>query len=377
MQKRKISFFIPDFSGGGAEKMLVRLANQFSLRKWTVEMVVLNDRGPNRESVNSSISIVNLNCQRAIFSVPKIARYMMASKPDLILTTLDHISLIALISRCLTSWKGIVLVRVANPIGEKLRSLSFFPRIVMGMLMKVFFPMADGIVGISEGITQDCKNRYSRNSEYVYTVHNPAGVELCSAQSSFEEREPFRIIDRMLGRELKLVTVGRLEYQKDHKTLLNAVFELKDRFKCKLYILGEGSLHCELVERVRRLGIEEDVVFMGYVPDPHRVVSECDLFVLSSRFEGFGNVIVEALANGVPVVATDCDFGPREILNSSSYGELTPVGDSNALAGAIERSLTQEYDPQQLLSRAKDFTVEKKALEYENICLRVLNEHEK
>jgi glycosyltransferase involved in cell wall biosynthesis len=132
-----------------------------------------------------------------------------------------------------------------------------------------------------------------------------------------------------------IITVGRLVYQKDHDTLLRAFALARSRLDASLVLVGQGPLQDELTTLARELGISDRVIFAGWQQNPFAWMANADLFVLSSRFEGFGNVVIEAMACGLPVVSTDCPSGPSEILANGDAGILVPVGDVHAMADAM------------------------------------------
>jgi glycosyltransferase involved in cell wall biosynthesis len=167
----------------------------------------------------------------------------------------------------------------------------------------------------------------------------------------------------------KLVAAGSFLPPKDFPTLLRAFAVLLKTRDARLLILGEGPLRGELEALAQALGIADKVFLPGFTLSPQDWIAQADLFVLSSRWEGFGNVIVEALAQGTPVVSTDCPSGPSEILCGGGLGILAPMGDPDALAAAIEAGLSKTWDRTMLKRRADDFTVPKAATEYLDLLL--------
>ena len=163
------------------------------------------------------------------------------------------------------------------------------------------------------------------------------------------------------GPHRKVLAVGTLKTIKDYATLLNAFARLRQRVDARLLILGEGECRVDLETQARQLGIASGVFMPGFVKDPSPYYQQADLHVLSSTGEGLGNVIVEALAAGTPVVSTDCLSGPREILSDGQFGRLVPVGDTVALARAMDDSLATLPDPAVLKARAQYFSIEKAA----------------
>jgi glycosyltransferase involved in cell wall biosynthesis len=158
--------------------------------------------------------------------------------------------------------------------------------------------------------------------------------------------------------------VGTLKAPKDHATLIRAFALLPESLSAKLIILGEGQLRGELEDLIRELGLQDKVHLPGFMIDPSPWFRSADLFVLSSLYEGFGNVIVEALECGVPVVSTDCPSGPAEILDHGRIGKLVPIRDQESLSRAMTASYFEEHDRRVLMDRAKDFSIERISVQY-------------
>jgi glycosyltransferase involved in cell wall biosynthesis len=152
-------------------------------------------------------------------------------------------------------------------------------------------------------------------------------------------------------------------------TLLDAFAVLRARRPVRLVVLGEGDLRRTLAKQIRRLGIEEDVAFPGFVDNPFRYMAAASLFVLSSRWEGLPGVLIQALACGCPVVSSDCPSGPREILADGRYGELAPVDDAPALADAMDRTLDRPRNSEALIERAEQYSIDRSVERYLSLLL--------
>ena len=161
-----------------------------------------------------------------------------------------------------------------------------------------------------------------------------------------------------------MIAVGALKPSKDYVTLFKAIKILKEDLKIKLLVLGDGPLYQDLFKLKNDLGLEDCIIMPGFEREPLPLMASADLLVLSSAFEGFGNVIVESFSVGTPVVSTDCPHGPNEIISNSSFGILAKVKDPVSIANAIKKSFSMSYNEESLKSRADDFSVELAAKKY-------------
>jgi glycosyltransferase involved in cell wall biosynthesis len=220
--------------------------------------------------------------------------------------------------------------------------------------MRFFFPGADGVVAVSQGAADDLARFAHLNRDDITVIYNPV-VGATKAFSSV----PQPPTGWWSGPHRRVLAVGTLKAIKDYATLLTAFAQLRQRADARLLILGEGHCRVALEAQARQLGIEDSVFMPGFVKEVSPYYQHADLHVLSSTGEGFGNVIVEALEAGTPVVSTDCPSGPREILCDGQFGRLVPVGDVTALALAMEESLLATHDRAALKARAQDFSIDK------------------
>ena len=191
--------------------------------------------------------------------------------------------------------------------------------------------------------------------ESVTVIYNPAARG--DDQVSSADLLPSADTEAWFARgATRIIAVGTLKPQKDFETLIRAFARLqRDRPTARLLILGEGPVRPDLERLAAEFEVSEDVFLPGFVRDPYPFYRAADLFVLSSRYEGFGNVIVEALENGLSVVSTDCESGPREILSGGQYGQLVDVGDVTGLADAMDAVLGSPSDPELQRARAREF----------------------
>jgi glycosyltransferase involved in cell wall biosynthesis len=228
-------------------------------------------------------------------------------------------------------------------------------------LFQKYYPRNDGYIAISEGVAEDLVDLLGVTRDKIRIVYNPVVTPELRSKMAVPLDHPWLGADRELP---VLLSIGRLEPQKDFPTLLRAHRAVCAQARCRLIILGEGHQREPLLQLARELGTAEFVQFPGYVANPFPYLCRADLFVLSSAWEGLGNVLIEALACGTPVVSTDCPSGPREILQDERYGQLVPVGDAAALGKAILTTLAAPLPAATLRQAVERFTVERCADHY-------------
>lgn len=318
-------------SYGGIEKRLATLANEFRRREFDVVLAMLRDsQVPYPHELEEGVVVRDLRTRSKRDGVAKIARFVRAEQPDVVITAKDHGAQAVLLSRILFRWKAPVFVTVDG----------VWSRVVKRPLQRRFvrwlYPRAEGIIAVSSSVRDDLCDAFGIPRERVRVIYNP--VTLQTTGDRDDTSPPHTWLDE--GSPLPVILgIGRLEVSKDFSTLLRAFARTTQDHPSRLIILGEGSQRPALEQLARELDIVESVGLPGQVSSVAPYLQRASLFVLSSRWEGFGMVIAEALAAGTPVVATDCPGGPAEILGNGEYGQLVPVGDVGALAEAMQRVL--------------------------------------
>jgi glycosyltransferase involved in cell wall biosynthesis len=226
------------------------------------------------------------------------------------------------------------------------------------VLMRYLYPRAAKIVAVSQGVANELVTILHLRSDQVHVIWNPIVSDRLIAASTAPVAHRW-FWDRSIP---IILSVGRLTEAKDFHTLIRALGRAMGIRKLRLIILGEGALRVSLETLISELCLSEYVDLHGFVDNPFAWMKKADLFVLSSRWEGFGNVLVEAMACGTPVVSTDCPGGPAEILEQGKWGRLVPVGDEEALAQAMLESL--EKARPSAIERAMEFSITRAADSY-------------
>lgn len=325
-----IALFIPSFTGGGAERVMVLLANGFAQRGLAVQLVVLSEKGPYRELLDPAVELIVLPGRRMAFAPLTLARYLRQHKPPVLLATLNYANVAAVFAKKLAGVSTRVWLKQANHLSTTLALSKGAKARLLSLLIGWAYRRADGVVAVSGNVAEDLMVNWGL--EHVSVIHNPA----YDPEHAVLAAQPVEYPASGWEAYPEIIAVGRLVPQKDYPTLLRAFREVvREKGQARLVILGEGALLPELKSQAKALGIEEYVWFAGFVENPFAYIKRASVFALCSVSEGFGNVLVEAMGLGVPVVSTNCSGGPAEILENGKWGQLVPIADVKALAQAL------------------------------------------
>ena len=358
-----LALYMADLTGGGAERMMINLARGFADRSVHVDLVLANAVGPYLREVPTSASVVDLASGGVLRSLPKLVRYLRKRRPDAMLVTLRHSSVVALWARRLARLSMPVFVREANTFSEAQQD-GLRDRVLAALVRRVY-PWADGIIAVAQDVAADVVEHAKVPESRVYTLYNP----VITPDVANNALEPVDHPWFAAGAPPVILGAGRLSEQKDFGTLIRAFARLREQREARLVILGEGARRLELEALITMLGVDGYVSLPGFVTNPFAYMSRSAVFVLSSRWEGLPSVLIQAMACGCPVVSTDCPGGPREVLDSVRYGPLVPVGDQAALAGAICGLLSSPTQADVLRARANDYSVEQVIPDYLHLLL--------
>ncbi|HET6606668.1 MAG TPA: glycosyltransferase [Rhodopila sp.] len=358
----RLAIYLHDLSGGGVERQSLVIAEELRRRGADVTLVLHSLRGPLLDQIPAGLPVVDLKSGRTIDDIPRLAEFLRREKPDILLANFDFNNIAALLAKAIALSPTKVVICQHNLVFDAfLNSQRRLYRYV-GLGYRALAPLMSKAIAVSAGLANDLHRRAGISSRRIVTINNPViGPDF--AQRAEEPVEHPWLHD---PHHPVFVTAGRMVPQKDHPTLLRALALHRRTMGGRLLFLGVGPLEPEMKALVAELGIEDAVDFLGFRSDAPAWFRQADAFVLSSRSEGFGNVLVEAMGCGTPVISTDCPCGPRDILDNGRYGLLVPPGDPEAMARAMNEvgTLRARFPADLLRQRSGAYTYEACAAQY-------------
>jgi glycosyltransferase involved in cell wall biosynthesis len=409
-QPARIAFLLDNLSGGGAEKVILNLAAGFARLGHPVDLMVCKVEGVLRNYIPAGVQLVPLKrvsalrgvaaalmadpggyseilglvwrwrkLPKAFRYIPAIARRLQDDRTSLLVAALPKSNINAILSRRLsgTDVRVILGAHIHLSAQESDCASRGKSRIAtLRPLMQRCYRQADRVVAVSRGVAQDTIRYLGLRENQVETIYNPVAAREIKGLSE----EPLDHEWFQPGQVPVVLGIGRFVAQKDFPLLLQAFADLRRRRPARLVLLGgdpgsrdQAQHRSELQALAQELGISADLDMPGYKDNPYPYLRRASVFVLSSRFEGFGNVLVEALLCGCPVVSTDCPSGPAEILQSGEFGNLVPVGDRRAMTEALEAALDAPPDSRMLRARGEEFSVDSAANQYGELFARMVS----
>jgi glycosyltransferase involved in cell wall biosynthesis len=385
-----LAILFGSFRAGGVGRNVIRLATGLLQRGCEVDLVVGRRQGQLLDAAPPAASIVELTQGSKLRSyglalaadpggwrplletvapwraatgklryLPSFIRYLREARPDAVLARTAPFGLVALWARALSGVPCRIVVSEHGPLDSDKAGGGGWNHGCSFRLRGRAYQLADAAAAVSTGIAEDMVARTGFARDAIEVVYNPVVDDDFASRAAAPVQHPWFLP----GQPPVILGVGSLKPQKDFPTLVRAFARVRERRLARLVILGDArgdtkdaAYVAGLKALPARLGIAEDVDFPGFAANPMAYMARAGCFVLSSRFEGLPNVLIEALASGCPVVSTDCKSGPREILADGAYGPLVPVGDDVALARAIEGALDAPPPRERQIARGLDFS---------------------
>jgi glycosyltransferase involved in cell wall biosynthesis len=327
-ERMDVLFVVPTLHGGGAERVIVTLLQHFDRARLRLFLAVIDTRhAVYLASVPDDVQLFDLKCSKVRYAIPRLLQLIWQLKPRIVMSTIGHLNLALALVRPLLPRKCSLIARETVVVSQMLSGMRHST--LWHAAYQWLYPWLDGVVCQSHDMLDDLVNRYNFPERKAVLIHNPVDVgRIGHLWQSPEVRTGYK------GGFINLVSAGRLVPQKGFDILLEALAANLDQ-KFTLTILGEGSQKESLQKQVHRLGLQARVRLIGFQKNPYPFFRQADALVLSSRYEGFPNVVLESLACGTPVIATPAPGGVREILEGIPGCKIATSVDANSLAETL------------------------------------------
>ncbi len=358
-----LAIFVSYSGQGGVEQVINNLVQGLAADSCHIDLLLIKAKSLHLKAFPEGVNVIKLESNHSATALPELVRYLKQRRPPVLMAVRHRALKIAVIARLLSQTDTRIVGQIHTTASVALTRNSRLKKALWELETRIFYRMADKMIGVSKGVADDIRQMARLPAEKVAAIYNPIITPALQQLAQEEVDHPW-FNDHQLP---VIISAGRLTAQKDFPTLIRAFARLQQNLPSRLLILGDGGDRSALEALTKELNLAHAIDLHGHVDNPFAWMRNADLFVLSSIWEGFGNVLAEALAVGTPVVATDCPNGPREILQSGRYGKLVPPGDPAALATAITDTLSQQRQHSDFSAALVDFTIASAARHYAQI----------
>jgi len=345
---------LPSLGGGGAERVAINLANHWVSLGITTSVVVFS---PDLLLVaDLSPGVICVPAKRLFWTPFHLTRVLYKVVPDILLVNMWPLTSLAIISRLLYLRRLKLFLCDHTHLSVSVPRETSSTISLLKVVISLTYPFASGVIAVSQGVLDDLKTLSLFRFRRSRVIYNPL-IDVLSLQNN-----PNLTDDNF--NPLTVLSVGSFKEQKNFTLLIRAFKTVSDILNARLVLLGDGPQRHQLYLLANELQIADKVLFPGFILDTSQWYTKADLFVLSSSWEGFGNVLVEALSHSLPIVSTDCPSGPAEILEYGKYGILVQPNDEHSLASSILEALTSPHDSYRLYCRSLDFSIQDRSSDY-------------
>tara|TARA_X000000950_G_C13847948_1_gene633222 strand:- start:59 stop:1132 length:1074 start_codon:yes stop_codon:yes gene_type:complete len=353
---RSIYFIIPDLKCGGAEKVFINLANIYS-KNYIVKFILLENKGELIDELNDNIEIISLNSNRMRFSLFKFIKIFKKLNHTYVISAMWPLNCIVMLSSLFASKTNKFFLTEHVNLSKSIGIDFYSSKLILYLSISFTYFLSNKIICVSDGVKKDIQKFYIFNKKKFVTIYNPI------IKNTYDKNKIFK------KTKVNILSVGTLKTQKDHHTLLKAFSLLQNKSTFHLNIVGDGPLKDQLIKFSIDLKIEKYVTFHGFQKFTNKFYQDNEIFILSSIYEGFGNVLVEAMSFGLKIISTDCANGPSEILSNGKFGILVPIKNPKKITDAIYDILNINFDQNSLKMRSRDFKIDIIANQYLNMML--------
>jgi glycosyltransferase involved in cell wall biosynthesis len=347
-KKTKILFIIPHLVGGGSERMITNLCNNLNRKKFDITLLLIVAEGEYLHLIHDDVKIIDLKINRCdgilnntIKCLIKIPAILKKDKPNIVMSTITHINIIMAIIKCFQPKHICFIARESNILSYITKQDAFYLRMLYHLLYRKF----ERIVAQSKDMKEDMVKNYSVPEDKITIINNFIDDEYIDIKLNEDETI------NMPYDKINLLSVGRLEFQKGYDLLLDSFSKFPDKNRFHLTILGKGIHEKEIQTRIKVLALENYVTLLGFSANPYKYMAKADIFISSSRFEGFPNAVIESLACGLPVIANNYLGGIREILDNHELGYIINIEDAVEFNQTIDKCLGKDRAKIRLIAR--------------------------
>jgi glycosyltransferase involved in cell wall biosynthesis len=365
-ERLRVAVLLPHLEVGGAELSMLRIARGLAEQHGlAVDLLTPRPHGGLAGTLGPSVALVALGGGATLRAMPGLVRYLARHRPDVLMSGQPHLNIVAAAACAATGGRTALVVIEHAPLAHEIACYGGWRYRILHRLVPPAYRRARAVVAISQGVAEGLQRIVPGLAPEL--IPNPVLPDDLERLRVAPPSHPW-LED---GGPPVIASTGRLAVEKDFPTLVRAFAMVARRRPVRLLILGEGPERGRILATAAAEGVADRVSLPGRAGNVFAPVSRCAAFALASRFEGFGNVLVEALACGVPVVGTDCPVGPREILAGGRFGRLVPPGDAAAMADALLVALEERGPRPGLDAHLEPFTVRASVLRYLELVERL------
>ena len=352
--ENRIAIFVATSGHSGVDSTMKNLIPAIARRGYLVDLLKVRKHGPELPVIPAGVRVIDLGSKHVYSAFFAVCRYLKEYRPEVMLADKDRVNRTALLAKKMTGVATRLVLSSGTTISVDLAGRGALERWMTRNSMGKLYPAADNLITISKGSADDLANYTGFPRERIEVVPAPVIPAALLTETRPRPAHPWF----QPGEPPVILGVGKLAPGKDYATLIRAFASVRKDKKCRLVIIGKGKQEKELYALAAALGVRDDIDLPGFQPNAYDFMAHAALFVHTSLLEGLGFVIIEALAVGTPVVATDCPSGPREILQDGKYGLLVPVQDHEKLAEAILATLNHAHPAAFLKEAARPYEIE-------------------
>ena len=347
MEKLKLLFVAASFGGGGAERVMLNILKNVDRNKYDIQLCLIRKSGIFLKEIPKDIQIYYLNKQRTSLSLIRLVRIIQISHPDIILSNMLHVNILTILAKTINNRfsSKLIIRETIIPSYTLRKSLKM---ILLGYIIRIFYNLSsvNGIIAQCHYMKNDLVKKFRIKHDKLFIINNPADYNDIRVKTKIVCNYPVN------PGVINLVSVARLERIKGHDLLLKIVDKLQ-RGRYHLHILGEGSMHNEIKNNIKNMKLSKHVTIHGFVQNPYPLISQMDMFLLTSRSDPYPNSVIEALVLGIPVIAFNSPGGISEMIDSGVNGELVKKNDVEEFRRNIEAYTKDKYNDSNISETSK------------------------